>query len=207
MGGAGDGAVGTQCGGLRGRLPAFTVQVYGAVPPTMGRVPMYGAPTMAGGGLPEVMLTAAAVMVRVTGAAAGGLGAAGIGSFDGEDGGSGGGRGAGDQAVGAQGKAAGAGVPPVMLQVYGDVPPLTPMPALYGVPTTPLGSEPGAMLSGVTTTVLMTTVKEAVARTPVESWTTAVKVKVPATVGMPARLPAGFRTNPVGSVPLRKPKV
>jgi hypothetical protein len=50
-----------------GSVPAVIVQVYGAVPPPTTIVPVYGVPTVPGGGEVRVNVGAAGLMVRLTG--------------------------------------------------------------------------------------------------------------------------------------------
>jgi hypothetical protein len=92
-------------------------------------------------------------------------------------------------------------VPAVIVQEYGDVPPLTPIVASYGMPVVPFGSEVTVSISGVADvpTVML---KEPVALAPTESCACAVKGDVPCVVGTPEMTPVeGDRVSPVGSEP------
>lgn len=91
-------------------------------------------------------------------------------------------------------------VPDVMVQVYGDVPPLTPTVAEYAVPTVPFGRLPVVMVTEVVpdATVIVN------ALVPVAlfaSFAWAVKVNVPLAVGVPLMVPLLASVSPAGNAP------
>jgi hypothetical protein len=93
-------------------------------------------------------------------------------------------------------------VPFVIMQEYGDVPPVTPIVWLYGTFTVPFGSvdtvsinDAGSIVRLTGPTVISCGLLESVAFT--------VKFTVPATVGVPlTRHPAAVSVSPAGSVPV-----
>lgn len=187
-----------------GRLPDVSLQVYGPVPPKTGTLPVYVDPVVPDGSVPptdsvpevivmlsgpvtelagfaesvactETVLVPATVGVPVTAQFA------------------------------ARVKPVGS-VPEASEQLYGPVPPDTPTAALYGVLTAPLGSVPVVRVSVPPPLPplppVMAMLKDAVAVVPLESATCAVKVYVPATVGVPDSMPvAPLSDSPLGSAP------
>ncbi len=83
--------------------------------------------------------------------------------------------------------------------IRGSVPPLVLMAALYGTPTMPLGSAV-VVMNRVSTAIVSVCV--AVCAGVKESVTLTVKVKDPAELGVPFRMPAALNARPGGSAPL-----
>ena len=90
--------------------------------------------------------------------------------------------------------------PEVMVHEYGEVPPVTPMVELYGVPTVPAGSAPvlilspaGLMISETGPVVVSTGLLLSVAFT--------VRLTIPAAVGVPDTTHPAPRDKPAGRVP------
>src|SRR5579883_2509388 len=88
--------------------------------------------------------------------------------------------------------------PLVTSQTYEPVPPLAASVVEYAVPTVPLGSDVVVIVTGAAATVMLNALDAVCALLSV---TVAVKFEVPAAVGVPPMLPAGFRLKPAGSVP------
>ena len=91
-------------------------------------------------------------------------------------------------------------VPCEMEQLYGDVPPITPISALYGICTVPLGSVDVVSFSGAGAMVIDSGPEMVIAGLLV-SVTFTVTVEVCAVVGIPLTVQP-LRTRPPGSVPL-----
>ena len=92
-----------------------------------------------------------------------------------------------------------AGSPAVTTQVYGPVPPVTPIVALYDVPTVPFGSEERVRVTLAGSTVRLTgpvTVSVVV----LESVALTVRFAVPATVGVPRTTQPEIE-SPAGNIP------
>ena len=89
--------------------------------------------------------------------------------------------------------------PAVIAQEYGDVPPATPIVAVYGTPTVPFGREDKVKLRVDGETVRVSG-PVMVAGGLLESVTVAVRFEVPGTVGVPLmRQPESVK--PAGNVP------
>lgn len=87
--------------------------------------------------------------------------------------------------------------PTVILQAYGNVPPVAVRVAEYGSLLIPTGSE-----VVVIETVVIVIVNDALAVSIAASVTCTVKDESPAVVGVPVIAPAELRLNPAGSDPL-----
>lgn len=138
-----------------GKVPAVMVQLYGAAPPETPMVPVYGTLTVAAGGLLRVSVGAAGRIVSPTGPVVDSTGLLESVAFTL--------RMTESATVGvplttqlADSVSPAGSVPAVSEQPYGAVPPLTPMVALYGVPTVPFGRLPVVIVSGVGDTVTVT---------------------------------------------------
>jgi hypothetical protein len=92
-------------------------------------------------------------------------------------------------------------VPPVCTQLYGAVPPETPMVALYGTPTVAPGSVDNVSVSALGRTVRLTG-PVIVLIGLLESVAVTVRFDVPAVVGVPVMTQPAPSVNPAGSVPL-----
>ena len=95
--------------------------------------------------------------------------------------------------------------PELMLQLYGVVPPLAAKVVVYAVPTCAEGTELVVICTGVTAaaTVMLNACVAVCAVGAVESVTLAVKLNVPAVVGVPEIVPVvPFNVNPAGRVPV-----
>jgi hypothetical protein len=90
-------------------------------------------------------------------------------------------------------------VPAVTAQAYGEVPPATPMVAVYGTPTVAPGSVAKVSVRAAGETVI-TTGPEFVAGGFPESVTVTVTVDVPGAVGVPV-ITQPDRVKPTGNVP------
>ena len=91
-------------------------------------------------------------------------------------------------------------VPDVIVQLYGELPPVTPMVALYGTPTVPSGSVEAVRLSGAGLMVMVSLLLALCVGLP-ESVTVTVTVVAPAAVGVPLTVHP-LRSNPAGRVPV-----
>lgn len=185
-----------------GMAPEASTQWYGAVPPVTETAPLYGMPTVAAGGDEMTSTAGAGLITMVMGPVpvTAGLPASvaltvkvpvpavvGV-------------------PVTAQllPRVRPAGrEPEATEQVYGAVPPTMVMLAAYGTWTVPLGRVEVEMVSDPPDeAALIFSVRGRVAVALVESVTCAVKVEVPAAVGVPEMTPAVEMLRPAGSVPL-----
>jgi hypothetical protein len=181
-----------------GGVPETTVQVYGPVPPPTPIVPMYGVPTVAGGGDVSVSIPAAGLITNVTGPVVVFCGLLVSVAFT-----------VSVVVLAVVGvplivqfaivKPAGS-VPAVIVQAYGAVPPETPISPLYGTFTVPAGGDvsvnvPTGLIVRLTGPVVISCVL-------LESVAFTVRFTVPAMVGVPLTTqPAGVSTRPAGNTP------
>lgn len=182
-----------------GREPEVIAQLYGDVPPLAPIVAEYGVPTVPPGSVPVVIVSAAGaiVMLTVPIADCAGLPESVTFTVTVEV----------PAVVGVPVTAqfvprvrpAGS-VPAVIEQLYGEVPPLAPIVAEYGVPTVPPGSVPVVMVTAAGAMVMLT-VPVAVPAGLAESVTFTVSVEVPAVVGVPVTPQLAPSVRPAGSVP------
>jgi len=187
-----------------GNVPAVIVQVYGVVPPVTRIVAKYAWPTVPFGRVlndrcrPELMVRVTGPLVLSAGfelsvtltvrfAVPGVVGVP-----------------VSVQLLGASVNPAGI-VPPVTVQVYGAVPPVTPKVPLYGVPVVPLGRV-GASVNGPPPPpfVMVMLIGPLVLSCGFElSVTFTLTLEIPAVVGVPLTVqPAGVSVNPAGRVPV-----
>jgi hypothetical protein len=182
-----------------GSVPAVITQLYGAVPPETPIVPLYGVPTVAAGG--EVMVSvpaAATVMLSGPVTVSAGLLESLAFTCSVEV----------PAVVGvplttqlAESVSPAGRVPPVCTQLYGAVPPETPMVALYGTPTVAPGSVDNVSVSPLGRTVRLTG-PVIVLIGLLESVAVTVRFDVPAVVGVPVMAQPAPSVNPAGNVPL-----
>ena len=188
----------------RGSVPPVRVQVYGPVPPSTRIVAKYGVPTVPFSSVLNLRCRPA-LMVRDTGPLVLSAGfelsvtltvrlvvpaTVGVPLTV--------------QLFGASVRPAGRVVPPVMVQVYGPVPPVTPKGWLYGVPVEPFGRV-GANVNPPPPPFVMVMLRGplVVSCGFEESVTFTLKLEMPAVVGVPLTVqPAGVSVNPAGSDPV-----
>ena len=89
-------------------------------------------------------------------------------------------------------------VPPTTKQVYGAVPPVTPMGALYGTFTVPFGKVEIVSINAAEVIVIL---NDPLPVVPILSLAWTVNTYTPTVVGVPATMPPGDMVKPAGNAP------